>query len=138
MNIRPIEEKDMARLKVEIALDPTHSQDENFKPEFFQDSRLLGSLVAEDSEGPVMYVAFSKEVRVTIQFCDVDKDRIREVFNHYVPRFMEQFQQKGYTGATYTAGIGDTGLRPTLQSRALAWFLRRFGFRKEEVQRKVL
>lgn len=138
MKVRPIEDADLSRLKVEIALDPTHSQDETFTPELFKDPRLLGSAVLEDSHGEVMYVAFSKEVRVTIQFCDVDKNRVREVFSHYLPRFMAEFAKKGYTAATYTAGVGDDGTRPTVQSRALTWFLRRFGFKAEHAQRKVL
>src|ERR1019366_1917521 len=107
---------------------------EGFKPEIFLDPRLLGSIVAEDSDGPVMYVSFAKEVRVTIQFCNVDKRRIRDVFNNFIPQFTAQFQRAGYTGMSYTAGIGSDGLRPTLISRALTMFLTAFGFRKEIVQ----
>jgi hypothetical protein len=138
MQVRNIEEKDLAPIQEQIALDPVHSQDENFKPEIFRDTRLLGSIVAEDSQGPVMYASFSREIRVTIQFCDVDARRVREVFNHYIPKFAKEFQNKGFTGMTYVAGIGDTGTKPTLISRALTMFLTTFGFRKEIVQRKPL
>jgi len=138
MQVRTITEKDFAPLKVQIALDPVHSQDETFKPEIFLDPRLLGSIVAEDSQGSVMYVSFSREIRVTIQFCDVDPRRVKEVFAHYIPKFAKEFQSKGYTGMNYVAGIGDTGTRPTLISRALTMFLTTFNFRKEVVQRKPL
>jgi hypothetical protein len=120
--------EDFVKLKEEIAKDEVHSKDAYFTPEIFKEkSDYCQSLAFEDNEGVVMYVAFHREIRVTIQFCDVKKERVRAIFENNIAKFVEAFKKAGYIGMIYS-----TNCKP------LAYFLRKFGFGKEEVQRKVL
>jgi hypothetical protein len=122
---RKLTEQDLEHLKSEISKDPTHCAIPNFYEEFI-DPRGV-SLVFEDNDGSVMYVTFRREIRATIQFCDVDKQRIRNIFQIHLEEFAINFKKVGYIAMNYvTANLG------------LAWFLRKFGFKKQEVQRKAL
>jgi len=123
---RKFELSDDAVLREEIAQDPVHGNDPAFTPEVFHDPRSQ-NLVFEDESVPVMFVNLRREVRLTIQFCKVDKDRIRKTFEQYIPTFAAAYKQAGCGAFVFTT-----------KSKPLAWFLRRFGFRAEVVQRKVL
>jgi hypothetical protein len=124
---RKLTEEDFELIKKAIEADPWHSKDPNFKPEIFRDGPNVQSLVFEDNQGPVMYATFRKEMRVYIQFCNVDKARIRSVFSEYIEIFAAVFKKMGYIAINFTAN-----------TKALAWFMRKFGFHTEEVQRKTL
>jgi hypothetical protein len=124
---RKLTTEDYALLKAEILKDEVHGKDPAFTVEIFQnpDTR---SVVFEDDRGPVFYANLCKEMRVTIQFCDgVEKVRIRRMFEKHIPEFVAAFKKAGYAAFVYET-----------KSKALAWFLRKFGFRSAEVQRKVL
>jgi hypothetical protein len=124
---RKLTEEDIALLQEEIAKDPLHSQEKDFTPELFLDPRGQ-SVVFEDNEGVVMFVKFRREIEVTIQFRkDITPQRTREIFERYIPIFSAAFKNAGYWAVTYET-----------TNKALAWFLRKFGFHKNEIQRKVL
>ena len=122
---RKLTEQDLEQLKAEIAADPLHSVQEGFDQEF-TDPRGQ-TVVFEDSEGVVLVATFRRELRVTMQFYQVDKERIRKVLREYIPVFFSMFKKMGYIAVTYTT-----------QSKALAWFLHKTGFKTQQVERAVL
>ena len=126
---RKFTEQDVPLLKAAIECDPEHrlvKENQSFLPEIMLDPQNI-SLVFEDSEGVVFYTCFRKEYRVDIQFRDINRDRIRKCFAEYIPAFTKVLKQNGVTALTFTTN-----------NRVLAFFLRRFGFIKEEICRKVL
>ena len=124
---RKLTDADVDLLKEEITKDPVHSKDPTFNAGIFVDPDGQ-SIVFEDNEGPVMFVNMRREIRLTIQFREsVSKERLRECFKKYIPIFAAASKKAGFSAFTYTT-----------ENKALAWFLRSFGFRKEETQRKVL
>ena len=124
---RLLNDGDIELLKTEIENDPVHGKDPAFNAGIFVDPDGR-SLVFEDSEGPVFFVNLRKEVRFTIQFRNgINKDRIRDCFKKYIPEFVAAHKRSGVAAMTYTT-----------ENKALAWFLRKFGFVEETVQRMVL
>jgi hypothetical protein len=126
---RKFTEQDIPLLKAEIEKDPEHSlvkENQTFLPEIMMNSKNV-SLVFEDSQGVVFYTCFRRELLIDIQFCSVDKERIRQCFKEYIPIFAENFKKAGYVTISFTT-----------KNRVLAFFLRRFGFKTEVIQRKAL
>jgi len=124
---RKLMAEDYALLKAEILKDEVHSKDSAFSLDIFTnpDTR---SIVFEDSKGVVFYANLCKEMRITIQFCNgVEKERIRRIFEQHIPEFATAFKKAGYIAFVYET-----------KSKVLSWFLRRFGFRSTEIQRKEL
>jgi hypothetical protein len=122
---RKLTPNDIEHLRAEIAKDPYHKDKKYFDKNFTDDRGK--TLVFEDNEGVVFYATFKREIEITIQFCEVDKKRIRNVFTTHMEEIADGFRKAGFTAMRYWT-----------TNPALAWFLRRFGFKKEEFQRKEL
>lgn len=117
---RDITEADYPAIIQDISTDPLHSQQPGFTPEVFADSQNKNVAFSDENGEVVFWASFSREIRVRIQFRDgVSKDKVRAAFSKYIPMFGASFKQAGARAFLF----GTT-------NRALAFFLRRFGFRK--------
>jgi hypothetical protein len=117
--------EDLDHLKAEISKDSYHKDMKDFDQNF-TDKRCK-TLVFEDNQGVVMYISFAREIVTTVQFCNVERQRIRNIFETHLEEVADGFRKAGFISVNYWTN-----------NRVLAFFLRRFGFRKQEIQRKSL
>lgn len=90
---RKISESDFPAIAAEIAKDPAHRG--WMQPSFFTEPH-TGGLVVEDDHGPVFYLRLSHVLRVHVQFCDVEKQRIRDAMIEEMKKVKELSAAKGY------------------------------------------
>jgi len=112
---RPLQEADLENLAKEISFEPEHNW---MTTKFFQ-SPNSKALVYEDENGPIMYLRMSSCLRIHIQFCRTDKDRIRKALIAGGASIIPKAKQNGYASVLYETA-----------NKSLAWFCRRYlGFR---------
>ena len=99
-------------MEKEIRSDQCHA--EWMTPKFFSEPSTI-SRVYEDESGPILYLRGSSALRLHIQFCDVDKERIRKCLVSQFPELVQSAKRNGYKQIIY-----DTA------SKTLAWFCRRY------------
>jgi hypothetical protein len=112
---RSLNPSDIEVLKKEIARDPAHFS--WMTPAFFVEPDTQAYAV-EDEQGPVMYLRLSSVLRVHVQFCEVDKERIRQALANQILNIA-----KRATKSSYKQIIFDS------VSRGLIAFAKRYGFR---------
>jgi hypothetical protein len=109
---RPITPEDFPTIEREVREDACHK--DWLKPSFFTQPNTV-SRVYEDERGPILFLRMSNCLRLHIQFCDVDKERIRKCLITQFPEVVQNAKAAGYLQIMY-----DTA------SRTLAWFCRRY------------
>lgn len=74
MKARKLREEDRALLAEWMQADPFHR---GYSPQlFFEDG--MESMIFEDEQGPILFVALSKAVRAFVQFAPGERERSRE------------------------------------------------------------
>lgn len=117
---RDITAEDHPLIALDVAADPYHNQQPGFTQDVFADPQNKNVAFADENGEVVFWASFSREIRVRIQFREgASRDKVREAFKTYVPMFGLSFKQAGAR-----AFLFDT------KNKVLAFFLRRFGFRK--------
>jgi len=115
---RDITNNDLIPLMNDITADPYHNQQPGFTPGIFMDEQSHNVAIQDEDGEVVFWVNFSREVRVRIQFREgVDKNKVRDAFTKNIPLFEDAFRRAGCKAFLFDS-----------TSRALVWFLKRFGF----------
>jgi len=113
---RQITEADHEHLAKEIAHDPAHR--DWMTTAFFHEPHTANNVFGDD-QGPVLYLRAMSVMRLHIQFCDVDKERIRRVLNTQFPLLKLRCKKLGYRQIIFDS-----------VSKGLVLFCRRYlGFR---------
>jgi hypothetical protein len=104
INIRPIEESDAQRLQAAI-------DSSKFHPGEWQTSDFIGnknvtSIVAEDASGPILFVRYTKSLRVCIVWNDEkDKGRNAKALIIGLMKTVEQARADGFTELIFTTDV---------------------------------
>jgi hypothetical protein len=90
---RALKPSDIPVLEKEIASDEVHASWMN--PSFFLEPQTL-SVALDDEQGTTMFLRMESVMRFSIQFCDVDKERIRQVVIKQFPSLVQRARNSGY------------------------------------------
>lgn len=109
---RPITPEDFPKIEQEIARDSCHA--DWMKPAFFVQPNTV-SRVYFDEDGPILFLRMSNALRLHIQFCGVEKEKIRKCLVTQFPEVVHNAKRNGYAQILYET-----------ISKPLAWFCRRY------------